>query len=349
MDQKKKKLFKLTLISCALMIAFSFPVLSHSHDAHEMEGEFLDVRNDIRAIAQNIHDNSEHILEDESLDPEIRAVAEDVHQVAHKVDRSAHDIRHYIDDGEYSKATDELEILKSSIIELNRLVHDLWDYELFELQHHVDEIHDDMHDLQHKFQEFEVMFYVYIGDREYTEETHADSSDLSINERLLEIRNEIRALAQKIHDESEYIAEDEALDPEIRDVAEKVHQLSHKVDRSAHDIRHYIDDGEVDKARDEMTNLRSLVVSLNSLAHELDDITPESHKHHADEVHHDMHALQHKLDDFSQLLSEWLEKNSSDEYDLSSAEPVAETPGFEAILTAAGLLAAMFIVRKIHD
>ncbi|AEH61770.1 hypothetical protein Mzhil_1935 [Methanosalsum zhilinae DSM 4017] len=338
------------------------------HDLHDLQRKYqdfeglfyefltdrlLELRNEIRAIAQDIHDESEYIADDESLDTEIRDLAEWIHQQAHKIDRSAHDIRHYIDDGNYNEAKAELDNLKSFIIELNGPVHEL-DHEVPEShKQHADEIHHDLHDLQHVFQKFESLFYTYIGDREYTEETNADSGDVPINERLLEIRNEIRALAQNIHDESEYIADDEALDPEIRDVAEEVHQLSHKIDRSAHDIRHYIDDGEVDKARNEMTNLRSLVVSLNSLAHELDDITPESHKHHADEVHHDMHALQHKLDDFSQLFDEWVQMNHADYQGHAVAEEIPEEsqaesmPGFEAIFAITGLLAVAFLIRKL--
>ncbi len=348
MNRKINELLGLAIILCVLMVIFSVPVLSHSHESNVMDGDFLDARYEIRAIAQNIYDESEYIVQDESLDPEIRSVAEDVHQVAHKVDISAHDMKHHIDDGDHEKAANELETLKSYIIELDGLVHDLWDYEFYESQHHADEIHDEMHVLQHKFQEFEVMFYSYVDVHEHNEENHTDSSDLSINEKLLELSNEIRAIAKNIHDESGYIAGDQSLDFEIRAPAEEVYQLSHKIDRSAHDIRHYIDDGGVEYAQNEMENLKSLVNDLDRHVHDLDRMTPYSHKGHADAVHNGVHALEHKVDDFSQLFGEWVELKSSNEYDVSSEEPASDIPGFQIVLSAAGLVAAAFIVRKIQ-
>ncbi len=341
-----KMTIKILAILCVLMIALCAPASSHpDEELQAMSGEFLDARNEIRVIAQNIHDESGHIADDEALPDNVRDVAEEVHQLGHRIDRSAHDIRHDIDNGEYDSAKAELDHLKALIVEISGPAHDLEDMAPESHKHHADQIHHDVHDLQRAFQSFETLFYAYVGDHEFAEPVHADKDDMSINERLLELRNNIRAIAQNIHDESEHIADDETLSDDVRDVAEEVHQLAHRIDRSAHDIRHYIDDDKQDEARAELATLKALIVEMNGPAHDLEDIVPESHKHHEGQIHHDIHDLQSTFQSFEALLNEWLD--TKDEPVAPVEEPHTEsTPGFELIFAVAGLLTVAFLTRR---
>ncbi|MCS3923653.1 PGF-CTERM sorting domain-containing protein [Methanosalsum natronophilum] len=315
-----------------------------------------------------------------SHDDNIESVAGNIHELAHLADRAAHDMRHDIEDeNDFNKAEERMESLRGYIIDLGDPVHVLYSDVPASHAATADEIHDDLHDLQDEFQNFEAAFQAY----------KENPDDETLRDEWMDSRSDLRNLAQNIRDNAETIKDElghetsHSDDGDIKSVAANIHELAHLADRAAHDMRHDIEDeNDFNKAEERMESLRGYIIDLGDPIHVLYSDVPASHAATADEIHDDLHDMQDEFQNFEAafqaykenpddetLSDEWMDSRSDlrnfaqnirdnaetikDELESEPApepepefEDIEESPGFETIFALAGVLAVALFARR---
>lgn len=356
------------IIILALMLVttvFSLPGAAQEAPAAIIT-EIEENAKELSTIAENIHDETEYIADDESLEEALRAKGEEVHLSSHNIShcaetllRSVETLNELAADPEANAAALEAELIKleesteecAGVIEVkSSLVH--------ELQSEVPETHSEYADnIHNEFHTAETII------RELKKSSGALKTSLGIDKAaaapveaavstslasLEENANLLLEEAGKVHDETEYIADDEALSEEIRAVGEEIHLSSHDLKHCADAVLEHVEtlrglvgDSKANKAAIEeeiklmnsnLTACTEVISSKHDKLHELTGVVPETHTEYADNIHDYYHEAEYLVADLQENVNELqnaIENPTSKTPAGVKSAPESETPETE--------------------
>ena len=186
--------------------------------------------------------------------------------------------------------------------------------------------------------------------------------------------NELLEIAGNIHDETEYIADDETLSDDIRAVGEEIHLSSHDIEHCAKEVLEHVEtirglagdveangaaiDEEIGEISAHLEECSGIIESKHDKLHELTGTVPETHTEYADNTHDYYHEAEYLVSDIQEHVAELqdaIENPTSETEAKAAPEPEAEAaaeesgnsaPGFGILLAIAGLLCTIFFARK---
>jgi len=346
-----------------VMLACSFPVSAHEETPAAIVAEIGEHAEELSTVAGNIHDETEMIADDESLDEALRAKGEEVHLSSHDIDHCAQELLRSVEtlnglvaDPEANMDAIEAEIadMKEYIEECEGVMESKGDI-VHALGSEVPETHaeyaDNTHDYYHEAEAVLRDIDSHVGELEESlgigTASAASAAPVSGNvavalDDVEEHANELLDYAGKIHDETEYIADDEALSEDIRAVGEEIHLSSHDIEHCAKEVLEHVEnirglagDVEANKAtineeigemNEHLEECSGIIESKHDKLHELTGMVPETHAEYADNTHDYYHETEYIVADIQEHVAELQEaiENPTSEAE-AKAVPEAET------------------------
>ncbi|MFP4654907.1 MAG: PGF-CTERM sorting domain-containing protein [Methanohalobium sp.] len=288
-----QKKIGLLITVCILIIAFCIPASAHSdghdhsteHDTTGNTGKMMNTLEEVIHATDKIHKESEYIADDTELDDGLRDNAEEVHQKSHDIEHKAEDLIKDIDDLEMDKTGDEISELKSDVADISSLVNDIEEETPESHIEHADAVDHEYRELKNLMDELDTTY-----------------DEFDVKDEMKAYLNNIIHLSDKIHTETEYIADDTELDDGLRDNAEEVHQKSHDIEHKSNELIENIENNEAGVESSEFDELKTTVINIGETIHHIDENTPESHLEHAEETHNNYHDLQKLAQKFEKLV-----------------------------------------------
>ncbi|MFY1110129.1 MAG: PGF-CTERM sorting domain-containing protein [Methanosarcinaceae archaeon] len=379
-----------------IMLACSFPVSAQEESPAAIVAEIGEHAEELSTVAGNIHDETEMIADDESLDEALRAKGEEVHLSSHDIDHCAQELLRSVEtlnglvaDPEANMDAIEAEIadMKEHIEECEGIMESKGDI-VHALGSEVPETHaeyaDNTHDYYHEAEAVLRGIDSHVGELEESlgigTASAASAAPVSGNvaaalDEVEENANELLDYAGKIHDETEYIADDEALSEDIRAVGEEIHLSSHDIEHCAKEVLEHVEnirglagdveankaaiDEEIGEMNEHLEECAGIIESKHDKLHELTGMVPETHAEYADNTHDYYHETEYIVADIKENVGELQEaiENPTSEAEAKAApEPEAEAaaeeesgnsaPGFGLVLAVAGMLCTVFFARR---
>ncbi|WP_440956403.1 PGF-CTERM sorting domain-containing protein [Methanosarcina sp. Mfa9] len=380
-----------------VMLACSFPVSAHEESPAAIVAEIGEHAEELSAVAGNIHDETEMIADDESLDEALRAKGEEVHLSSHDIDHCAQELLRSVEtlnglvaDPEANMDAIEAEIadMKEHIEECEGIMESKGDI-VHALGSEVPETHaeyaDNTHDYYHEAEAVLRGIDSHVGELEESlgigTASAASAAPVSGNvaaalDEVEENANELLDYAGKIHDETEYIADDEALSEDIRAVGEEIHLSSHDIEHCAKEVLEHVEnirglagdveankaaiDEEIGEMNEHLEECAGIIESKHDNLHELTGMVPETHAEYADNTHDYYHETEYIVADIKENVGELQEaienptsaaeakaapETETDE-DAAEEESGNSAPGFGLVLAVAGMLCTVFFARR---
>ncbi|AKB85657.1 PGF-CTERM sorting domain-containing protein [Methanococcoides methylutens] len=379
------KIFGIAIIALVLMVASVFPASAHG-DEHMAIDEVIEHAEELVEMSATIHDQTMLIADDEDLDDDLRAAGESIHLSSHDIEHIGAAIKEHAEELEALSADPEANEAEIKIA-------------LEEINEHADEalelVESKEADIQKMVSDAPELHQQYAADIKdsVTEvgaiadhiKTHAAEveEDLGLAEAVVlegdagtyvtameELANEMLELSHSIHDETEYIADDEALDQQWRDYGEEVHLSSHDVEQAATAILEDIDElkplaaepaaneaavkAKITEINDHAQGIIDELMSHDEAVHAILDLE-EPYLTHATATHDTVHKVEYE----AKQLQKKGEKLEAALYPEAAPEPVAaepsavstetegnSVPGFGFPIAIAGILGAICLFRR---
>lgn len=378
-----------------VMLACSFPVSAHEETPAAIVAEIGEHAEELSTVAGNIHDETEMIADDESLDEALRAKGEEVHLSSHDIDHCAQELLKSVEalnglvaDPEANMDAIEAEIadMKEHIEECQGVMESKGDI-VHALGSEVPETHaeyaDNTHDYYHEAEAVLRDVDSHVGELEESlgigtasaASAAPASGNVAVALEEVEVHaNELLEIAGNIHDETEYIADDETLSDDIRAVGEEIHLSSHDIEHCAKEVLEHVEtirglavdveangaaiDEEIGEINAHLEECSGIIESKHDKLHELTGTVPETHTEYADNTHDYYHEAEYLVSDIQEHVSELqdaIENPTSETEAKAAPEPEAEAaaeesgnsaPGFGLVLALAGLLCMVFLSRR---
>ncbi|TQD28226.1 PGF-CTERM sorting domain-containing protein [Methanolobus vulcani] len=382
-----KKVFIVALLATVLMVASAFPA-SASEDASEAIDEVIEHAEELVEMSTTIHDETMNIADDESLDDDLRAAGEAIHQSSHEIEQigeaikeDADELKVLAEDPETNEddiiialdeimehAEEALELIDSLDGDLQKVMDDSPESH----QEYAESISDALtetgsianHIIDHAEEVEEALGLAESVTLEGDAGTHVSAME--------DLANEIVELSETIHDETEYIADDEALDQEWRDYGEEVHLSSHTVEQAAEAILECIDElkplaadpdaneaavkNKVSEIDEHAQGIIDELTSHDEAVHTILELE-EPYLAHAEATHDAVHKIEYEALQI-QKKGEKLEaalypeeeaesvETATGDSEASSTSTESSTPGFEIAMAVAGIFGAVCLFRR---
>ncbi|MCD4821944.1 MAG: PGF-CTERM sorting domain-containing protein [Methanococcoides sp.] len=375
------KIFGIAIITLVLMVASVFPASAHG-DENMAINEVIEHAEELVEISVTIHDQTEFIADDEALDDDLRAAGESVHLSSHEIEQIGEHIKERADElkvlaadseanedeimialGEITEHADEaIELIDSKDADIQKILSDAPESKqqyATAIKEAVTEAGSIANHIKSHAAEVE-------EDLGFAEAVVLEGDAGTYVTAMEELANEMVELSHTIHDETEYIADDEALDQQWRDYGEEVHLSSHTVEQAAEAILEDIDElkplaaepdaneaavkakiGEIgERAQEIMDEL----MSHDEAVHAILDLE-EPYLTHASATHDTVHKAEYEAKQL-QKKSEKLEDAlypaavAAEPSEISTEAEGNSVPGFGFPIAIAGILGAICLFRR---
>ena len=247
----------LSKILLAFLVAalLCLPVGAHEETAGDVAAEIVEHAEELVALCGEIHDQTEFIADDESLDMDLRELAEGIHVNSHELESVAdHILEHALElqtlvaagSGDSPEVGEAIEEINEHCEEFNILVESKHE-DIHDLVFTAPETHEDYADATHDaaHEAGEVAGHI-LG---HTEELQGmlagtaavsttssqtsgiTTADVSVEvAEIAEHADELFTAAESILLDTKAIVKDETVDQEIRDLAKTIHLVSHELE-----------------------------------------------------------------------------------------------------------------------
>ena len=324
-----------------VMLACSFPVSAQEESPTAIVAEIGEHANDLSTVAGNIHDETEMIADDESLDEALRAKGEEVHLSSHDIDHCAQEILRSVEtlNGLVADPDANMDAIESEIADMKEhieecedimeskddIVHALGSEVPESHAEYADNTHDYYHEAEAVLRDIDSRIGELEGSLGIGTASAASAAPVSGNvavalDEVEENANELLDYAGKIHDETEYIADDEALSEDIRAVGEEIHLSSHDIEHCAKEVFEHVEnirvlagdveankaaiDEEIGEMNEHLEECSGIIESKHDKLHELTGMVPESHAEYADNTHDYYHETEYIVADIQEHVAE---------------------------------------------
>ncbi len=378
------KAFGIIVIALALIMVSAFPAAAHA-TAQEATDEVIEHAEELIEISSDIHDQTMYIADDESLDDDLRAAGESIHLASHDFEHIAEHIKEHaeelkglLEDPEANEeaimialeeinehADEAMELVESKEADLDKIMADTPESH----QQYAEAINDVVTEagvISNHISSHAAEVEDALG---FTEEVVLEGDTATTVAAMEELATEMLEQAHTIHDETEYIADDEALSDDWRALGEEVHLASHTVEGASDAILEEIDELKpllVDPVANEAAVKTSLaaigehsqeimdeLVAHHEAVHAIVDLE-EPYKAHATTTHDTVHEVEYEakqLQKKAEKLEEALypvevETSEPVTSEVSTETQTSSTPGFGIILACMGIFAAVGLLRR---
>jgi hypothetical protein len=244
-------MFMVFLVAALLCL----PVSAHEETAGEVAAEIVEHAEELVLLCGEIHDQTEFIADDDSLDMDLRELAEGIHVSSHELESVAdHILEHALelqtlvaagsgDSPEVEEAIDEINEHCEEFIALVESKHE----DIHDLVFTAPETHEDYadatHDAAHEAGEVAGHVIEHTAELQgmlagtaaasttssYTSGVTAADVSVEVAE-IAEHSDELFTSAESILLDTKAIVKDETVDQEIRDLAKTIHLVSHELE-----------------------------------------------------------------------------------------------------------------------
>ena len=252
MISNKKVMIFLVLLIVAMICT---PISAHTETADDITTEIAEYSLELISLSKSIHDETEKIADDESLDQDLRDLAEDIHVCSHDLESIAKSINKNVLElqtliasslDNNAESADAISEIKEHCEEFNTIlttkheaIHDL----VFNAPESHEEYADATHDAAHEAGDVadDIVEHIdklapMLSETTTTETatTHAacvSSADVSAKvAEIAEHSDELFTSAESILLDTKAIVKDETVDQNIRDLAKTIHLVSHELE-----------------------------------------------------------------------------------------------------------------------
>lgn len=239
------------------------PVTAHEESAEDVSAEIVEHSEELIVLCTEIHDQTEQIADDESLDMELRELAESVHVCSHELESVAdHILEHALelqtlvasgfgDSAAVEEQIDEINEHCEEFIAILETKHE----DVHDLAFTVPETHEEYADATHDAaHEAEEVAGHIIGHTEElqgmlagtpaaassstSQKSGVVAADVTVEvTEITEHSGELFTSAESILLDTKAIVKDESVDQDIRDLAKTIHLVSHELEDIAADLQ----------------------------------------------------------------------------------------------------------------
>lgn len=361
------KIFLAFLVAALICV----PVTAHEASVSGVAAEIVADSQKLIALCTEIHDQTEFIADDESLDAELCELAESIHLFSHELESVADDVLLHAqklqtlvnaDSGNSAAVGKEIDAINENsekfiaMLETKHAdIHDL----VFNAPESHEEYADATHDAAHAAgdaakhvmtQAKELQGMLASGDAPSSPSQKPGVTATDITAELAEITEQsdkLFASAESILLDTKAIVKDDSVDQDIRDLAKTIHLLSHELEDIAKTLQE--NSAELKRlAADPVANknaMKGIIVAMKESSaeysaklgtqheniHKLVKVAPESREDNADAVHDACHAAKKGADNLVGHL---------DSLDSALDAPASGNPGSSIPAPGFGVLAA---------
>ncbi|UUX91958.1 hypothetical protein [Methanoplanus endosymbiosus] len=336
---------KKTIIFLAFFIAalMCIPVNAAEETADDVAVEIVEHSEELIGLCVTIHDETEKIADDKSLDQDLRELAEGIHVCSHELESIAEHINEHAlelqnivasgtaDSVAIAEAVNEI---KEHCGEFSTMVEAKHE-EIHDLVFSVPESHEDYadatHDAAHEAGEVAEHIIKHTSELETivaaepataSAKTTLCTTNGDVTVKVTEIKgysDELFSSAESILLDTKAIVKDDTVDQEIRDLAKTIHLVSHKLEDIGADLQE--DSAELEtltadptaneaaikaliaKMETNTANYTAMLQEQHENIHELVFVAPESREDNADAVHDNAHSAEDIADHLSEQLT----------------------------------------------
>lgn len=371
---ENKSIISKILLAFLVAALICAPATAQEESAADVAAEIVEHSEELVALCTEIHDQTEQIADDESLDMELRELAEGIHVCSHELESVADHILEHAQElqtlvasgsGDSAAVEEQIDEINEhceefiAIIETKHEgVHDL----VFTVPETHEEYADATHDATHEAEEVaghiiehtEELQVILANAPAAAKSSASQNTGVAVADVKVEITEitehsgELFTSAESILLDTKAIVKDDTVDQDIRDLAKTIHLVSHELEDIASDLQE--DSAELQTlAADSTANkdaMKVIIVEMQASVTEYNDKLEAQHENiHelvfvAPESREDnadaVHDTAHAAEDVCDHLAEHLE-------DLESAlDAPASTPAESASGNAASMPAPGF-------
>ena len=362
------KIFLAFLVAALICV----PVTAHEASVSDVAADIVEDSQILIALCTEIHDQTEYIADDESLDAELCELAESIHLFSHELESVADDVLLHAqklqtlvnaDSGNSAAVGKEIEAVNEHSEKFIAMlgtkhddIHDL----VFNAPESHEEYADATHDAAHAAGDAakrimanskELQGMLASGGAPSSPSQNPGVTAADITAELAEITEESDKLfnsAESILLDTKAIVKDESVDQDIRDLAKTIHLVSHELEDIAKTLQE--DSAKLGTlAADPVANknaMKSTIVTMKESSaeysaklgsqhdniHQLVKVAPESREDNADGVHDACHAAKKGADNLVGHLGS---------LDSALDAPASGNPGSSMPAPGFGVLAAI--------
>lgn len=378
-----KNIVGISLLTLVLIVASAFPASAHADENMAID-EVIEHAEELVEMSATIHDQTMLIADDESLDDDLRAAGESIHLSSHEIEHIGENIKTNAEELKVLAADPEAneDAIKIALDEINEHAD-----EALELVESKDaDIQKMMSDAPESHQQYATDIkdsVTEVGSIANHIKSHAADAEenLGLAEAVVlegdagvyitameELANDMLELSANIHDETEYIADDEALDQQWRDYGEEVHLSSHTVEQAAEAILEEIDElkplaaepegneaavkVKISEINDHAQGIMDELMSHDEAVHAILELE-EPYLTHATATHDAVHKVEYEAKQL-QKKGEKLEAALYPEAEVVEVQAQAAStestgnsaPGFEIVMAIAAIFGAVCLFRR---
>lgn len=253
---ERKSMISKILLAFLVAALICAPVTAHEESADDVAAEIVEHSEELVALCTEIHDQTEQIADDESLNMELRELAEGIHVSSHELESIAdHILEHALelqtlvasgagDSAAVEEQIDEINEHCEEFIAMLETKHE----DIHDLAFTVPETHeayaDATHDAAHEAEEVADHIIAHTEElQEILEGTPASASsspsqntgvavaDVTVEiTEIAEHSGELFTSAESILLDTKAIVKDDSVDQDIRDLAKTIHLVSHELE-----------------------------------------------------------------------------------------------------------------------
>lgn len=255
----EKTTLKKVILAFLVLAIICVPVNAHDESPDDVAAEIVEHSEELVLLCEEIHDQTEFIADDESLDQDLRNLAEGIHVCSHELESIAEHILEHAQElqslvssgsGDTAAMGETLDEIREHCIEFNALLETKHE-DIHDLVFNAPETHegyaDATHDAAHEAGD--VADHILVHTEELagmlpgasaaapTSASHAtcvNTGDVSVEVgEIAEHSDELFTSAESILLDTKAIVKDETVDQDIRDLAKTIHLVSHELEDTA--------------------------------------------------------------------------------------------------------------------
>lgn len=378
----KTSIISKILLAFLVVALICVPVTAHEDSASDFAGEIVELSKELLDLCTEIHDQTEYIADDESLDTELSELAESIHLFSHELESVADDVLLHAQklqtlvasgSGNSAAVGKEIDAVNENSEKFIAMlgtkhadIHDL----VFNTPESHEDYADATHDAAHAAGDVAKHIITYTGGLKdmlasggsspSTPQKHgAVAADITAEiADITELSIDLFVSAESILLNTKAIVKDDSVDQDIRDLAKTIHLVSHELE----DIAGTLQENSVELhmlAADPVANknaMKGIIVTMKESSakysaklgsqheniHKLVKVAPKSHEDNADGVHDACHAAKKGADN---LVGHLVSLDAA--LDAPVPEPTS-TPGFGVLAAICGIFGAVAYIGRKH-
>jgi len=251
-----KKFVLSKILVAFLFVAFIFvPASAHEETAGDVAGEIVEHSEELVLLCKEIHDQTENIADDDTLDQDIRDLAEGIHVCSHELESIAdHILKNAQEVQSLVSGSGDSVAINEAIAEINEhcgefntmldskheVIHDL----VFNAPESHEEYADATHDATHQAGDVADHIIEHTGELQSmlpgasvaastpaSTTTYVNAAEVpGIVSEISEHSDELFTAAESILLDTKAIVKDETVNPEIQALAKTIHLVSHELE-----------------------------------------------------------------------------------------------------------------------